>query len=464
MSSATALEPQSATGSPPAAGDGVPARLLGFRRAALLELVLFFGAALAVDAVLGGTRFDGVQPHPFWVPVLLLAVQYGTGEGVLAAIEATLALRLGNMPEQLISQDFYQYLYAVSREPILWLVASVLFGELRMRQLHEREELRAGLALARRESDAIARSYRQLKTVKESLESRVAGQLRTVFTLYQAAKSIDKLDEGEIMLGVADLIRTVMRPEKFSLFLLNNDVLESVTNDGWEEEDSYARWFDAASPIFETVVGRQRFLCVARPEDERILMGEGLLAGPLLSEDTGRVVGMVKVESVGFTDLSVNSVENFRILCEWIGTALGKARQYSEAASQRVTTEGGALYTSDYIGRQAAFLGHLGRRLGFETTMVTIKPSGMARLSPHQRHEVAAAIGKAVRESLRDTDLAGDFGNNGTVYGVVLPGTPVEQARIVAGKLESAVRAALPRPLAGVRIEFIAERVGENAG
>ncbi|WP_431859078.1 GAF domain-containing protein [Azospirillum sp.] len=461
MSSASTLDPDPTPDAAPSVRDDASPRLLGFRRAALVELVLFFGAALAVDALLGGTRFGGVQPHPFWVPVLLLAVQYGTGEGVLAAIAATLALRLGNMPEQLISQDFYQYLYAVSREPILWLVAAVLFGELRMRQLREREELRAGMELSRKEADAIARSYRQLKTVKESLETRVAGQLRTVVTLYQAAKSIDKLDEGEIMLGIADLIRTVIKPDKFSLFLLNNDVLESVTNDGWEDDDSYARWFDAGSPVFETVVGRQRFLCVARPEDERILQGEGILAGPLVSEDTGTVVGMVKVESLGFMDLSVNSVENFRILCEWIGTALGKARQYREAAAQRVTTEGGTLYTSDYIGRQAVFLGHLGRRLGFETTMVTIKPSGMARLSTHQRHEVAAAIGKAVRASLRDTDLAGDFGNSGTVYGVVLPGTPVEQARVVAAKLETAVRATLPRPLSGLRIEFIAERVGE---
>jgi len=451
MSAAT-----SDSGQPPEMREEAPRRLLGFRRVALVELALFFAAALALDLLTGGTRFDGVQPHPFWLPVLLLTVQYGTGEGVLAAIVATLALRLGNMPEQLITQDVYQYLYAVSREPILWLVAAVLFGELRMRQLREREELRAGLELARKEADAIARSYRQLKAVKESLETRVAGQLRTVFTLYQATRAIDKLDEGEIMLGMADLIRTVMRPDKFSLFLLNNNTLEAVTNEGWDPEDTYSRLFEATSPVFETVIGRQKFLCVARPEDERVLQGEGVLAGPLLSEDTGEVVGMVKVESLGFTDLSVNSVENFRILCQWVGTALAKARQYREAAEQAVLTEGGALYSSGFIGRQAQFLAQLGRRLGFETTMVLIKPSGMARLSQHQRREVAAAIGRAVRQSLRDTDMACDIGNNGIVYGVVLPGTAVEQARLVAAKLERAVRATLPKQLADVRIDFTA--------
>ncbi|MBV5335552.1 GAF domain-containing protein, partial [bacterium] len=308
-------------------GDAAPTRrLLGLRPSALLELALFFVVAFAFDFLVGsGNRFDGVQPHPYWIVVVLLAVQYGTSEGVLAAVTAAAALRIGNIPEQIVSLDYYQYLYMLSREPIFWLVAAVMLGEMRMRQLREREDLRDSSSLARKESAAIAAASK-LKEVKENLESRVAGQLKTVFTLYHAARAIDKLDEGEIMLGIADLVRTVMQPEKFSLFLLNNDVLESVTNEGWDDEDDYARWFDHSQQLFEAVVGRQRFLCVAKLEDERILQGQGLLAGPLMSADTGEVVGMVKIESLGFMDMSVNGMENFRILCEWIGTALAKAR------------------------------------------------------------------------------------------------------------------------------------------
>jgi len=437
-----------------------PRRLLGFRRVALIELALFFGVALGLDWALGaGMRFEGVQPHPFWIPVLLLAIQYGTNEGILAALAAALALRLGNLPEQSIAQDLYQHLFTLTREPILWLVAGVLFGELRMRQIREREDLRAGLALARKEAEAITRSYRALKSVKENLETRVAGQLRTVFTLYQAAKAIDKLDEGDVMLGVADLIRTVMKPDKFSLFLLNNDVLESVTNEGWDDEqDTYARWFDHSSALFETVIGRQRQLCVTKLEDERILAGEGVLAGPLVSSDTGEVVGMVKIESLGFTDLSVNTVENFRILCEWVGTALAKARQYREANEQRVFTDD-ALYSSNFIGRQAEFLALLGRRMGFETTSITIRPSGLSRLSAGQRAELAAAIGRAVRDSLRDTDLACDFGHQGASFGVVLTGTPVEGAKLVEAKLERAVRESLPTGLTRIPITFTTQKV-----
>lgn len=448
-----------------AAGSGAAQRrlILGLRLSALLELALFFAVVFAIDYLSGsGNRFDGVQPHPYWIVVLALAVQYGTSEGVLAAAAASIALRLGNVPEQVVSQDYYQYLYALSREPIFWLVAAVMIGEMRMRHLREREELQIALAAARKESDAIAASYRKLKDVKENLESRVAGQLKTVFTLYHAARAIDKLDEGEIMLGIADLVRTVMQPEKFSLFLLNNDVLESVTNEGWSDDDDYARWFDHSQQLFEAVVGRQRFLCVARVEDERILQGQGLLAGPLMSADTGEVVGMVKIESLGFMDMSVNGLENFRILCEWIGTALAKARQFREANAQRFFTEDGSLYSSGFIGRQAEFLALLGKRLGFETSTITIRPSGTGRLNAGQRNELAAAIGAAVRKSLRDTDLACDFGQHGLVFGVVLPGTPLDRAELVASKLEFAVRGSLPPSLLKLKIAFTAARVGEE--
>ncbi|CAO3430221.1 GAF domain-containing protein [Azospirillum doebereinerae] len=463
MSAASPISAPPAVASTDAPVEGpvsAPRRLLGFRRVALIELILFFAVALGLDWAAGsGMRFEGVQPHPFWIPVLLLAIQYGTNEGVLAALVATVALRLGNLPEQTIAQDFYQYLFVLSREPILWLVSGVLIGELRMRQIREREELRANLELARKEAEAITRSYRALKSVKETLETRVAGQLRTVFTLYQAAKSIDRLDEGEVMLGVADLVRSVMKPEKFSLFLLNGDVLESVTNEGWDDErDSYARWFDHSSLLFETVVGRQRPLCVTRIEDERILAGEGVLAGPLISSDTGEVVGMVKIESLGFADFSVNTVDNFRILCEWIGTALAKARRYREASEQRVFTDD-ALYSSSFIGRQAEFLAHLGRRMGFETTAISIRPSGLSRLSAAQRAELAAAIGRAVRSSLRDTDLACDFGQQGASFGVVLTGTGLDGAKLVEAKLERAVRHSLPEELAAIPIAFTTKKV-----
>src|SRR3954471_17355116 len=60
---------------------------------ALLQLAGFFVVALMIDhAFLDGNRFAGVQPHPFWIPVVLLSLQFGTNAGVLAVLTAGICL------------------------------------------------------------------------------------------------------------------------------------------------------------------------------------------------------------------------------------------------------------------------------------------------------------------------------------------------------------------------------------
>lgn len=37
---------------------------------------------------------------------------------------------------------------------------------------------------------------------------------------------------------------------------------------------------------------------------------------------------MLKIEETGFLQLNVTTLENFRLLCEWIGTAFAQARRF----------------------------------------------------------------------------------------------------------------------------------------
>src|SRR3546814_2467936 len=91
-----------------------------WRITALLEIALFLAGALLLDRyVFAGDRFASVQPHPFWIIILLMAAQYGTGEALLAAVASTAALLIGNIPDQPIDQDIYAYILELARNPIL---------------------------------------------------------------------------------------------------------------------------------------------------------------------------------------------------------------------------------------------------------------------------------------------------------------------------------------------------------
>jgi hypothetical protein len=152
----------------------------GVRHPAFLEIVLFLAFALAIDWLfLDGTRFRSMSLHPFWILVLLVTVQYGTNAGLFAAIASTAALLAGNVPIQPAFQDRFQWLFEIMRLPLLWCLTAVTLGELRMRQIRERERLRGQVAEASRRDKILTDGYKRLNALKEALETRVAGQLRT---------------------------------------------------------------------------------------------------------------------------------------------------------------------------------------------------------------------------------------------------------------------------------------------
>lgn len=306
---------------------------LGFRRAAVIEVLLYLGAALALDVLFfDGTRFRDVQPHPFWPIVVLAAAQYGTSDGMLAAAAASAALLLGNIPPQDLSQDSYDYITTLVREPVAWFVAATVLGELRMRHIRERDELRHDLDASRRREATLSDAHARVTALKNSLETRVAGHLRSAMTMYGVARSLDRQDSSEVLLSVMEVVRTVMSPEKFSLYLLREDVLEVSIAEGWTAEDRYARVFRSDTGLFQDVIGAQRVLCAANERDEQSLLREGVLAGPLMDNETGDVLGMLKIEALGFFELHFTNVQTFGVLCDWIADAYVSARRLEAAA------------------------------------------------------------------------------------------------------------------------------------
>ena len=313
-----------------------PRKLAGLRVSALAEIVVLLAVALLADHLLfGGDRFTAVSPHPFWIVVLLIAAQYGTSEALAAAALASAALLFDNLPEQAFNEDLYPWLLRLSVNPVLWCIAAVTLGEIRAGHRRKAETLQEAMAEAQEQARAIAEAYEHLLQIKTTLEVLVAGQVRTVRTVYTAARAIERQSIVEVLTGIPQLVRTVMNPEKFSFYLLNGSTLEAAATEGWRAGDPFRREFHAGSPVFAAVVGERRFLVASDADHEPLLEGEGVLAGPLFSEETGEVFGMLKIEGMAFHELTPAGVQNFQILCDWIGTAFAKAQRFERLLSAR---------------------------------------------------------------------------------------------------------------------------------
>lgn len=411
--------------------------IFGLRLSAIIEVGLFFLVAILWDVIFsGGDRFWGVEPHPFWIIVVLLAVQYGVAEGILAVVVSTLVLLLGNLPEQTFDQDMYGYLFEIAINPLMWTVTAVILGILRERHIREREELREQVKLAKEREEKIAESYEWVRDLKQRMELRIAGQLRSSIDTYRAAKAVEKLNPQDVLEGVSELINAVMSPDKFSVFLRENGTATATIMSGWTEDDAFPRQYDNNSRLFQEVIGNRQTLCVVNDEHERILGGDAMLAGPLVDTVSGQVIGMLKVEKLEFSELNLSSIEAFRAICEWVGMAFVNAGKYQVAKEGSVINPDHNLMTPGYFKRYTDYIAALAKRLNFDVSMLVIKLVDADRLDPAVLERVARELARSVDGILRSVDLAFDYQSEEGQFSIVLPATSKSGARIVQEKIE----------------------------
>ncbi|MCX6989707.1 MAG: GAF domain-containing protein [Chlamydiae bacterium] len=297
-----------------------PPKLLGIRTSAWKEIICFF-VLLCGGALLWGTpiNFFKMCLHPFWIIVLIIAAQYGTVEALLAASISAAILLLGPIPVQTILQDRFEYFFYLIKTPLLWFVAAIFLGELRLKHIRETESLRQIAIQAEEREKKVAEAYNALKKIKELLEIHVATDRQTTLEVIKSFKELEKSNPKEILQGAMDLIKTLVAPEKFSIFLLEKGLLKLILSEGWEEGDPFAKEIEEDSPLFQEIVVNKHMVQI-NTSDPKILNIQGVLATPILS-DEDVVFGMVKVEQIPFLRLRIQEIESLRIIGEWVGTA-----------------------------------------------------------------------------------------------------------------------------------------------
>lgn len=414
--------------------------VLGIRLSAIVETLAFLAIAIALDMLyFDSSRFWALEPHPFWLIVALVSVQYGTNEGVFAAAACSIVLLSGKLPAQSIDIDFYAHVLHLGARPLLWLTSAILLGELRNRHARREIDLEQQLAESSTREHGIALAYQELKAAHEKLEISVASELRTVVAIYRAAKTLQNLSVNEVMAGAVNLVSVVLGPEKFSVFTVEGGALTLALKRGWAADDAYetAIWPD--HPLFQTVVVGQRYVSAADAVDERVLGRQGVLAGPLFQGEGGEVVGVLKIERLRFSDLNLTTVENFKVVCELLSTALGNARRYDAAQAQSILSTDSMLLSDTFYARQAAFLASLGKRIGFPISIMRMSIENPDDLTDEQREALPGMVRDATVQVLRTTDLAFEFKSGNWQYVVVLPNTPMSQTAVVVDKFRSAV-------------------------
>lgn len=288
---------------------------------ALIETAVLFILIFGLDALMPALGLLDISPHPFWIPVLLVSLQYGTVSGFIAAAIAIALTFFAGLPEQDIGENLFAYFLRVWGQPILWIGVALLVGQFRMRQLAAKYELRLINDALMRQRDDLARFSGDLRSRIETLEQELATR-HSAAPHATAAILAKTIAAGG--LGVERERQSVFHAAATALFpgavlaayRLRNGALGECAVAGRPADRGPRIRIEADEPLFRAVIEQRQVLSVLEAGHEHLLKDAGLAAAPIPGETADTIFGMVVVEKADPLALSEEGLAALDLLAQ----------------------------------------------------------------------------------------------------------------------------------------------------
>lgn len=273
---------------------GVETGRPGWKKAAF-DAGLIFAVLLAAELLRPGS-LDAAQtwPHPFWLPVIYLTVQYGSHAGVAAAAIATALLLSVVQPERSSIHDLYEHNLSLLLEPALWLASALTLGQITDRRHRDRNVLEERVAFLIAQRNRVAEHACELQErVAEIERVLVAGTERSIETAMVASVRLRKasVSEGEICLKEA--AAAFFGPCVLSLHLLEEEhgqfsPSRGIACGGADLVDRSTSY--ACAPILIDSMRAGREIVSILGDDDAAVRAGVLFAAPLMERESLRAV------------------------------------------------------------------------------------------------------------------------------------------------------------------------------
>ncbi|MGE0769224.1 MAG: hypothetical protein AB7L90_22495 [Hyphomicrobiaceae bacterium] len=339
--------------------------------AALLEIAILVVCPGLLDLFVAGfPSLNDTQPHFFWLPVLLLTLQYGSASGLLAAGAAIVFASILGWPEQEIGENHFAYLLRIWLQPVLWIAAAVILGQLRLRQIERKQSLAQSVERLTEQRAALAEHAQHLRERCDRLERVIATRHDADAMALMAALGRTQMANPELAdEALRKTIALAFGDCRLSVLRLRGDELRTVFRHGAATEFEPGT-ISPESPFFEAVVGRQAGLSVLSPTAAQALDGLGLAAVPILSG--GTVVGAVMLEDCSPDLLDAATLDRLAAIALTVGNRPPGASLRSAiprsaplgASTETVPAEGARVLSWRRIRRRADRPGSAASREG----------------------------------------------------------------------------------------------------
>ena len=294
---------------------------------AFIELAALLLAIALADALLPGLDVATLEPSPYWVPVLLLSLQYGSVAGLLAAGLAIALYAGGGLPEQLVEENHFTYLLRVWSLPILWIAVALVLGQFRLRQIEIKQRLNDKYQKSAAEAANLAQYAAALERRCQGLERQITSNSAPAGLAALGALERVSATPMDLAQALVLLSRDIFSGGRLSIFLVGPAGLEFLGSSHGEAETARPDVVDAQHLLFKAIVTEKKPVSALACADEEAALGSlGLAAVPLFHPETGRVIGMLKLDGAGASVASSKVCAHLAFVARFLASLAAEPR------------------------------------------------------------------------------------------------------------------------------------------
>lgn len=285
------------------------------------ETVVLFALLIAADRLwLGGHAFAGASPNPLWLPVLVLALAYGTGAGIVAAAVAG-AYWLHGAAALAGTGDYLDRLLHLSLPPLMWFVGAGVVGEVTLARARRTAWLGRRADNGQRDLRRLGVQLDELSRTNRALQVRLATGAGTTGHVVALASGLGARDPAERREAICGLIAEAAGTRDFSCYLPSPDGGARAWLRG---ADAGTRPEALAESLMAIIRKRAGVLHVGRRADRVPLQGVGVAAVPLRLAGDQESVGVLVLHDLPFAALDTFGLAALAEIGAWLAPLLGE--------------------------------------------------------------------------------------------------------------------------------------------
>ena len=318
---------------------------------AVIEMAALLAVVLLEYLWEGFPALTRINPHPYWIAILLLSLQYGTVSGLIAASLAIVGTVLIGMPEPDIEERYFSYLIRVWTQPVLWLLAALVLGTFRARQIEQRNELLRQAENLRIRGTTLLDYSNNLRARCTMLERRLAT--RESGDSGQMLAALSRLKEaapGRWAPALSEALTAGFPKSQISLYAVDGGHARLILTHGQAPTGPPPpSEIDVNHPLVAAVAGAGRSVSVLDPADDAALTGQGVAAVPVFASGTGAgrvsVIGILKADVLPPGQIDTSTARRLAVIASYLAPAmqLGSLAAVADPGRPSRVTAGGML-------------------------------------------------------------------------------------------------------------------------